>query len=202
MDALQRRLIGEGGVALCGSVFPYTAREMPNHLSPLVAGREYGRLTVLRRVANSARAARWLCRCRCNREVVLDGFRVYSGHTQSCGCQNSDRARAQCQALTTHGHTRVLQRTRTYVSYRAMMARCHNPNDPSFFRYGARGISVTKPWRDDFAAFLNDMGERPALCSIDRIDNRFGYFAANCRWSTAKEQRANQVRIEAHPWQV
>lgn len=73
-----------------------------------------------------------------------------------------------------------------------MVQRCHNPAKDVYVRYGAKGISVTKPWRDDFAAFLNDMGERPLGRTIDRIDNRFGYFMANCRWATPKEQRANQ----------
>jgi len=73
-----------------------------------------------------------------------------------------------------------------------MMMRCHNPKGTGFDRYGARGISVTKPWRDSFATFLNDMGERPPGMSIDRIDNRFGYFMANCRWATPKQQYANR----------
>jgi hypothetical protein len=76
-----------------------------------------------------------------------------------------------------------------------MNARCANPNDPSFSDYGARGISVTKPWRDSFAAFLNDMGDRPEGTSIDRIDGRFGYFASNCRWANPQQQARNRRKI-------
>jgi len=73
-----------------------------------------------------------------------------------------------------------------------MMQRCHRPTDKDFPRYGALGISVTKPWRDSFESFLNDMGERPAGMTLDRIDGRFGYFMANCRWATPREQARNR----------
>lgn len=175
---------------------------MPNHLTKIVIGAVYGRLTPLRRLANDSKAARWLCRCDCGNELVVYGYRLKALTTRSCGCITSERSRALCEARVTHGHCRKGYRSRTFISYHAMIARCHNPNDPSFFRYGARGISVTKPWRDDFAAFLNDMGMRPEGKSIDRIDNRFGYFMANCRWATWKEQRANQVRNEFRAWRV
>jgi len=78
-----------------------------------------------------------------------------------------------------------------------MMQRCHNPLNHAFALYGARGISVCKAWRDSFESFLNDMGERPQGRSIDRIDNRFGYFMANCRWATAKEQVLNRRAVIA-----
>lgn len=175
---------------------------MANHLTPIVIGANYGRLTPLRRLANDAKAARWLCRCECGTERVVYGYYLADGTTQSCGCITSERAIAMSEARVTHGHGRKGHRSRTFISYHAMLSRCQNPNDPSFFRYGAIGISVTKPWRDDFAAFLNDMGMRPERTSIDRIDNRFGYFMANCRWATPKQQRANQVRNEFRAWRI
>lgn len=82
--------------------------------------------------------------------------------------------------------------SREYHTWQSMLQRCHDPQHVAFDRYGGRGISVTKVWRDSFAAFLNDMGERPPGMSLDRIDNRFGYFPANCRWATAKQQASNR----------
>jgi hypothetical protein len=81
-----------------------------------------------------------------------------------------------------------------------MRARCNNPRNISYRRYGGRGIAVCERW-DDFRLFLVDMGERPkgmnrkrALYSIDRVDNDGDYEPGNCRWATQKEQVANSSR--------
>lgn len=71
-----------------------------------------------------------------------------------------------------------------------MIQRCTNPNHANFPTYGGRGIEVCPRWRT-FTNFLEDMGQRPDAKSIDRIDGTKGYEPANCRWATAKEQRAN-----------
>lgn len=38
-----------------------------------MVGRTLGKLTVLRRVPNLLRNARWLCRCECGREEIFTG---------------------------------------------------------------------------------------------------------------------------------
>lgn len=75
---------------------------------------------------------------------------------------------------------------------RLMINRCHNPKNPGFINYGARGIVVCDRWRNSYEAFLEDMGRRPGpLFSIERIDNDRGYEPGNCKWATRTEQNRN-----------
>ncbi len=73
-----------------------------------------------------------------------------------------------------------------------MKRRCHEPTDKDFPKYGARGITVCDLWRDDFAAFRDCVGERPAGTTIDRIDPKKGYAPGNVRWATPLEQSRNR----------
>lgn len=75
-----------------------------------------------------------------------------------------------------------------------MRARCHNPKNPAYDRYGGRGIFVCDEWRNDFDRFYEDMGPRPDGMTIDRIDNNRGYSKDNCRWVSYQENSRNTRR--------
>lgn len=89
--------------------------------------------------------------------------------------------------------------TPTYQSWQAMRQRCNRVGHTHYVNYGGRGIKVCERW-NVYANFLEDMGERPAGCSLDRICNEHGYTRANCKWATRTEQNRNnsQNRVIAY----
>jgi hypothetical protein len=93
-------------------------------------------------------------------------------------------------AVTIHGHAAGGKQSPTYNSWHSMRARCSDPSDAEYERYGGSGVTVCERW-NVFANFLADMGVKPAGTSI-RIDNTKGYEPGNCRWATPHEQTVNR----------
>jgi hypothetical protein len=150
-------------------------------------GKQFGRYTVLSINPNVGRQL-LNCRCACGNERTVGPYELQKGMTRSCGCLKNEM---QAARLTTHGLTKSPE----YKIWRAIKDRCLNPKDKRYQDYGGRGIAVCDEWRDDFAAFLRDVGPRPSKdLSIDRLDNERGYEKGNVRWST-REQQAHNTRV-------
>lgn len=75
--------------------------------------------------------------------------------------------------------------TPTYRSWNSMRGRIRVK--PSY-----QGVKICDRWRNDFLAFLEDMGERPENTSLDRIDPYGDYCPENCRWADIKTQARNK----------
>lgn len=151
-----------------------------------ITGQKYGLLTAIS-INRRDRYTYWNCLCDCGKAVVVRGSNMRSGQASSCGCLRAESTRKR---RLTHGKTRTAE----YNIWAGMINRCVCEKNPYFDRYGARGIFVCSEWKNDFAAFLRDMGERPSKKhSIDRIDNEDGYHKDNCRWTTSGEQARNKA---------
>jgi hypothetical protein len=161
-----------------------------------LTGSVIGRLTVLRHAGRQFVGGRmrhcWEVRCECGNTLVIDTGPLRDGRTRSCGCLRTEMIVARS---TKHGFGGRTTRTAEYRIWRGMKQRCSDPNCLAWPDYGGRGIAVCDRWKNDFEAFLADMGPRPsARHSIDRIDVNGHYEPGNCRWATQKEQCRNTRR--------
>jgi uncharacterized membrane protein len=51
-----------------------------------MAGKRFGRLTVVSLSERPSRSTKWICRCDCGGSKVVQGHHLRSGKTRSCGC--------------------------------------------------------------------------------------------------------------------
>ena len=154
---------------------------------------KFGRLTVVQRKDNNKNNnVFWLCLCNCGNTKNIRSSDLRNGNIKSCGCLRKEKIIINNINRTKHGHTKNKKITPTYYSWRTMIQRCTNPNDPRYHDYGGRGITVCVTWKDSFENFLKDMGERPSKNQIDRIKNDKGYCKENCRWVTPQTNSRNR----------
>ena len=161
-----------------------------------ITGQRFGKLVALSFLGfkqvytDRRRAAMWLCKCDCGKEVEVTYANLHSGHTKSCGCYQVD---VQRERMTKHG----MSRTRLNKIYRNMKTRCNNPNATGHEYYHDKGITVCQEWEESFESFVEwsmNNGYAPGL-TLDRKDNSKGYSPGNCRWVTYKVQSRNTSHV-------
>lgn len=155
-----------------------------------LSGKTFGKLTALSYVKRAANGAHWYCSCACGNFRVARAKDLKTLHVRSCGCLHSE-------TVTKHSDSNSSE----YRTWDSLKRRCYNPTTKYFDRYGGRGIQVCARWRDDYQAFLSDMGRRPSpRHSLDRIDNDGDYELSNCRWTLQVVQIRNRSIAVIFDW--
>lgn len=152
-----------------------------------LTGQRFGKLQVIRYVKREGENV-WECKCDCGNTTFVNGYKLKTGHTSSCGCKNRKY----------NGESK----TDLYMHYKLMKSRCH-PRCHNHKIYYDKGVTVCDEWdcKDGYLNFREwslQNGYKEGL-SLDRIDNDGIYEPSNCRWVTMKDQgnnRSTNVFIE------
>jgi hypothetical protein len=161
-----------------------------------MAGVRYGRLVGVRYAGRRRTHAYWVFRCDCGVETVANGAAVRAGRTSSCGCLHREISAAR---LTTHGHRARKRHDATYRAWQEINTYCAHEGSPRYRDFGGQGVAVGATWREDFEAFLADMGERPRGTMLVRLDAAGDFEPGNCRWTPVRSrtERAQAGRDRA-----
>jgi hypothetical protein len=161
-----------------------------------IAGKRFGRPTVMGAsfVPGRGRGSRAhvVVKCDCGKINILRVNQLKTGGTKSCGCLKKDVA-ASMTGGKNPGFRHGKLGTRLHNIWHGMLARCRNPKDAAYYRYGGRGITVHDKWLEfiPFEAWSPANGYADNLC-LDRINNNGGYSPGNCHWTTHKKNNRNR----------
>lgn len=131
----------------------------------------------------------WNCICDCGNTSQVATYSLTKGLSKSCGCLSAELA---ANRETVHG----MSKTPTHMSWVSCTQRCYGKNSTSYPDYGGVGITVCNRWLEPqgkgFINFLEDMGERPDGCTLNRMGGAKHYSKETCEWADLSVQAFDQ----------
>ncbi len=187
-----------------------------------IINQRHGRFVILGKAySNKRKQSYWFCLCDCGNIKVIRRDVLLRGCSKSCGCIQKEKGLRKCSVsgcnkkhhsggycsshymrvwryedvshavIERHGMSNASE----YKVWQDMKMRCYCKSNDHYRRYGKRGIKICDEWKNNFVAFIEDMGLKPfPEAQIDRIDNDGDYEPKNCRWVTRIENRRNTSR--------
>ena len=127
--------------------------------------------------------------CDCGNIIWRLKDNLYGSTTPSCGCAIKDVVGLSSRYKKGDNVIHGLTNSSEYTAWQKMISRCEDKTQHGYERYGGRGITIFKPWRDNFFEFYKYVGPKPSpKHSIGRIDYDKNYEPGNVRWETLKQQ--------------
>lgn len=146
-----------------------------------VAGQRFNKLTAVKRTERKSVSGDfiWFCECECGGSAEIPVGQLNSGAAYSCGCQ--DRR-----------GTHNMSGTPTYTSWLKLLARTRHEEYAEWYS----DVEVCDRWDSykggSFENFYEDMGERPAGTSINRVNGSKIYSRETCEWASYSLQGFDQ----------
>jgi len=81
----------------------------------------------------------------------------------------------------------------TRKAWQGMMNRCYTVTNKDYPAVGGKGIKVCDRWFNNYANFVEDMGEKPDNTIFTRFDENGDFTPDNCYWQEKVHSRTNPL---------
>ena len=97
----------DGRIQSCGCLIKEKNAELFTHKIPI--GSQFGILTVIAKAESQNKRARWLCQCECGNQIIVEGNKLLTGNTKSCGCLKKSCGETKIKEILNKYHINFTQ---------------------------------------------------------------------------------------------